>query len=146
MLPAEVPNTSPAPVPPAKPGGVRAAAPPRRASVAIGTPPGGLDAATWQRFRSGRTFPSRRLDLHGFTAQRAFQALSHFLKVAHADRVRCVEIVTGRGSAEGTGVIRRELPLWLNLPDLQPLILAATHPQAGNPGAVRLLLRRTRGD
>ena len=44
----------------------------------------------------------------------------------------------------GTGVLRRELPLWLNRPDIRPLILAAAHPHAANPGSVRLLLRRAR--
>jgi DNA-nicking Smr family endonuclease len=78
------------------------------------------------------------------TAQRAFHSLTSFLLTAHAERLRCVEIVTGRGSGEGTGVIRRELPLWLNLPSLRPLVLAAAHPHAANQGAVRLLLRRIR--
>jgi DNA-nicking Smr family endonuclease len=41
-------------------------------------------------------------------------------------------------------VIRRELPLWLNLPELRPLVLAAAYPHPANPGAVRLLLRRIR--
>ncbi len=67
-----------------------------------------------------------------------------FLLRAHADRVRCVEVITGRGSGEQGGVIRRELPLWLNLPQLRPLVLAVTHPHAANVGSVRLLLRRTR--
>ncbi len=84
----------------------------------------------------------RTLDLHGRTAQRAFHALHAFLHAAHADHVRCVEIITGRGSGETGGVLRRELPLWLNLPALRPLVLAASHPHAANPGAVRLLLRR----
>jgi DNA-nicking Smr family endonuclease len=53
-------------------------------------------------------------------------------------------VITGRGSGETGGVIRRELPLWLNLPQLRPLVLAVTHPHAANVGAVRLLLRRTR--
>ena len=48
-----------------------------------------------------------------------------------------VEVVTGRGSSEGGGTIRRELPLWLNLPDIRPLILGASHPHAANPGSVR---------
>ena len=39
-------------------------------------------------------------------------------------------------------MLRRELPLWLNLPDLRPLVLAASHPHAANNGSVRLLLRR----
>jgi DNA-nicking Smr family endonuclease len=112
--------------------------------VAIGAPPGGLDRATWQRFRSGRLPPARTLDLHGLSAQRAFLALSAFLHAAQADSIRCVEIVTGRGSARGTGVLRRELPLWMNRPDLRPLLLGAAYPHPSNPGAVRLLLRRTR--
>jgi DNA-nicking Smr family endonuclease len=47
--------------------------------------------------------------------------------------------VTGQG-----GVLRREVPLWLNLPELRGLVLAAAHPHAANPGSVRLLLRRPR--
>jgi DNA-nicking Smr family endonuclease len=103
-----------------------------------------VDGATWQRFRTGKLPAARRLDLHGHTAQHAFHALGAFLRRAHADRLRCVEVVTGRGSGESGGVIRRELPLWLNLPDLRPLVLAAVHPHAANPGSVRLLLRRLR--
>jgi DNA-nicking Smr family endonuclease len=84
----------------------------------------------------------RTLDLHGRTAQRAFHALESFLHAAHADQVRVVEVITGRGSGETGGVIRREFPLWLNLPTLRPLVLAASHPHEKNPGSVRLLLRR----
>jgi DNA-nicking Smr family endonuclease len=141
--------TSAAPPPPP----VRSAAPTpsRTSSLDIGAQPAGLDSASWQRFRSGRLSAARRLDLHGYTAQRGFMAVSHFLRVAHADHVRCVEIVTGRGGrGEGArgegegGVLRRELPLWLNLPELRPLVLAASYPHPANPGAVRVLLRRVR--
>ena len=131
---------------------MHAVAPAAAAPLAIGSPPAGVDRATWQRFRTGKLAALRKLDLHGMTAQRAFQALTGFLRAAAADGVRCVEIVTGRGTASGnprggfeaTGVIRREFPLWLNRPDLRPMVLAAAHPHAANPGAVRLLLRRTR--
>lgn len=122
---------------------VPAPAPARRLdSLAVGNHPGGLDNSSWNRFRSGKLAPMRTLDLHGRTAQRAFHALRHFLFAAHADHVRCVEVITGRGSGEQGGVIRRELPVWLNLPELRPLVLAAVHPHPANPGAVRLLLRR----
>ncbi len=116
----------------------------RLAGVAIGMPPPGLDNATWQRLRTGKLTATRRLDLHGHTAQRAFVTLAQFLRTAHADHVRCVEVITGRGSAEGGGVLRRELPLWLNLPELRPLVLAVAYPHPANLGAVRLLLRRIR--
>jgi DNA-nicking Smr family endonuclease len=82
--------------------------------------------------------------LHGKTAQAAYIALSRFLGAAHGDHLRCIEIITGRGSGETGGVIRRELPLWLNQPEFRPLILATTHPHAANPGSIRILLRRPR--
>jgi DNA-nicking Smr family endonuclease len=112
--------------------------------LSVGEHPGGVDRATWQRFRSGKLPAVRKLDLHGMTAQHAFHALVAFLRSAHAEQVRCVEVVTGRGSGETGGVIRREFPLWLNLPDIRPLILGAAHPHALNPGSVRLILRRIR--
>ncbi len=149
-LPPEAPSR-PTPAEPAglprpptvvRPDVRRRAAP--RAALAIGVAPAGLDAATWQRFRTGRLAATRRLDLHGHTAERAHRSLRAFLLVAAADGVRCVEVITGRGSGAEGGVIRREVPFWLNLPDLRPLVLAAAHPHAANPGAVRLLLRRSR--
>jgi DNA-nicking Smr family endonuclease len=143
---AAQPTSTAAPAPLPAPRRVEAGARPGVAAVplAIGSPPGGVDRATWQRFRTGRLAAARKLDLHGMTAQRAFHALTGFLRAAHAEGLRCVEIVTGRGGREGAGVIRREFPLWLNRPDIRPLVLGAAHPHAANPGAVRLLLRRIR--
>ncbi len=116
----------------------------RLSPLQIGAPPPGVDKATWNRFRAGKLSATRTLDLHGRTAQRAFFALQDFLGSAHAEKLRCVEVITGRGSGETGGVIRREFPLWLNAPELRPLVLAAAHPHAANPGSVRLLLRRVR--
>jgi DNA-nicking Smr family endonuclease len=121
--------------------------PPTRAQaapIAVGDNPGGVDRATWQRLRTGRLAPARTLDLHGRTAERAFHALAAFLRAAQADGLRCVEVITGRGTGEAGGVIRREFPHWLNRPDLRPLVLAASHPHPANPGSVRVLLRRLR--
>lgn len=143
-LPVEAPAPDPArdPWPTLAPGAARTGA--RAHPLVVGSRPAGVDSATWSRFRAGKLAASRTLDLHGRTAQRAFVALHAFLRGAHADRVRCVEVITGRGAGEAGGVIRRELPLWLNLSELRPLVLAAAHPHAANPGSVRLLLRRVR--
>jgi len=149
-----VPNRESEPIAPAESRAVDRVSTPAARSIplGIGGQPPGVDTATWQRFQRGRLSSARKLDLHGMTAQHAFHALRSFLRAAHAERLRCVEIVTGRGSADGDGVLRRELPFWLNLPDIRPLVLAATHPHASsalhshaaNSGSVRLLLRRSR--
>ncbi|MFL5286834.1 MAG: Smr/MutS family protein [Rhodopila sp.] len=154
VLPASLPTSEPAtPEPPPQAADLppQPRVPPLIAKprakppvLVVDAQPGGLDSATWQRFRTGKLATVRKLDLHGMTAQRAFHALVAFLRTAHADQVRCVEVITGRGSGETGGVIRREFPLWLNLPDIRPLILGAAHPHALNQGSVRLILRRTR--
>ena len=112
--------------------------------IAPGDRPSGLDDGAWTRLRTGKLRPERTLDLHGQTAQRAFHSLNAFLHQAQSHRLRCVEIITGRGTGESGGILRRELPLWLNLPSLRPYILAITHPHTGNPGSVRILLQRRR--
>src|SRR5579872_2692233 len=84
------------PIPDAKPASSpRKAKPPAPASeLGVGAAPAGLDRATWTRFRTGKLAVARTLDLHGSTAAAAFDALMHFLPVAHGDGVRCVEIIT----------------------------------------------------
>jgi DNA-nicking Smr family endonuclease len=145
-VPASMPDATPPAeaVPmPVKPKG-RPATRAQAAALAVGDNPGGVDRATWQRLRTGKLAPARTLDLHGRTAERAFHALAGFLRAAQADGLRCLEVITGRGTGEAGGVIRREFPHWLNLPEIRPLILGAAHPHALNQGSVRLILRRIR--
>jgi DNA-nicking Smr family endonuclease len=136
VLPGPVSGPAPAPSP-------RRRIKPKLGDLTVGGPAAGLDSASWERLRRGRMRPQRVLDLHGRTVQAAFGAFEHFIAAARADGIRCVEIVTGRGAGEG-GALRRELPLWLNLPQMRSAILAATHPHRANVGAVVLLLRRVR--
>jgi DNA-nicking Smr family endonuclease len=146
VLPVAVLPAREAPAPPIRLALAVQAGAPRKVALplTVGDQPGGVDKATWRRFRTGKLMAARRLDLHGMTTQRAFHALVSFLRSAHAEQVRCVEVVTGRGSGEDGGVIRREFPHWLNLPEIRPLILGAAHPHVLNPGSVRLILRRIR--
>ncbi len=142
--PAAVPPSAAAPRPAIKAPAPAARTSPAAPSLVTGLQPPGLDNASWGRFRGGKLPVARTLDLHGKTAQAAFHALERFLVNAHAEHLRCVEVITGRGAGEQGGVIRRELPMWLNLPRLRPLVLAASHPHAQNTGSTRLLLRRAR--
>ena len=122
------------------------APPPRWAppDIAVNTPPSGLDDRRWRDLRRGRIAPERTIDLHGRRAQDAHSAVHAFLADAYADGLRCVAVITGRGSSSEGGVLRRELPHWLNAPDLRRIILGAAHPHRANTGAVHLLLRRRR--
>ncbi|GAB6853808.1 Smr/MutS family protein [Asaia astilbis] len=101
----------------------------------------GLDTTSWNALASGKMKPQKRLDLHGHFAQDAFYKLHHFLHMASSQGIRCVEVITGLGSGQEGGVIRQELPHWLDRGDLRPLILAVVHTHKKNKGAVRILLR-----
>jgi DNA-nicking Smr family endonuclease len=139
--PPPPPAVSPAPTPVvAAPAKTRPRTTPPVA-LEVGQMPGGMEARRWRDLSRGRTRPERVLDLHGRQAQDAHAAVRSFLAGAMIDGLRCVAIVTGKGGAEG-GVLRRELPHWLNAPDLRPMLLGAAHPHPSNPGAVHVLLRR----
>ena len=147
LEPAPPPAAEP-PMPAALPTPLRPATMPARpaglAEVHVGVAPPGLDDRRWRDLRRGRIRPERTLDLHGFRAQEAHHAVRGFVRQAAAEGLRCIAIVTGRGSSPEGGILRRELPHWLNAPDLRPLLLGAAHPHAANAGAVHLLLRRHR--
>jgi len=107
----------------------------------------GIDRRTHDRFKRGRMAIEGRLDLHGMTRERAHQALSTFLHRAYDRGARCVLVVTGKGSGrEGGGVLRRDVPLWLNQSGLRALVLSFTHAQIrdGGQGALYVLLKRRR--
>lgn len=144
------PEPAPPPAPPAPVAKVPVAAVPTPArrwappDIAVNTPPSGLDDRRWRDLRRGRIAPERTIDLHGRRAQDAHAAVHAFLADAYADGLRCVAVITGRGSTTEGGVLRRELPHWLNAPDLRRIILGAAHPHRANTGSVHVLLRRRR--
>lgn len=107
----------------------------------------GLDGRTMERLRRGRIRPDATLDLHGMTRDEARPALDGFLARAQKNGQRCVIVVTGRGlRSEGGGVLRAELPHWLNLPLNRSRILgfAQAQPKDGGAGATYVLLKRLR--
>ncbi|SFK51341.1 Smr/MutS family protein [Falsiroseomonas stagni] len=137
---------APPPVPPAEPILVKPAPKPagRPAipEIRVGEAPGGLDRKRWTALRRGDMRAERTLDLHGRRVQEAHAALRAFIHDAAADGIRTVTVVTGKGPQPEGGILKRELPHWLNAPDLRPLVLGAAHPHPTNAGAVNLLLRR----
>ena len=106
----------------------------------------GVDKRQAERLRRGKTEIEGRIDLHGMTLENAHRRLSDFLEDAQDAGKRAVLVVTGKGVREGTGVIRMQVPRWLNEPRLRPLVLAYEYaqPKDGGMGALYILLRRKR--
>ena len=97
----------------------------------------------------GRKEIDARLDLHGMTQTRAHQALSRFLQRAHGDGLTFVLIITGKGKmgAESErGVLRRQVPQWLSLPEFRTLVVGfeEAHIGHGGEGALYVRIRRAR--
>lgn len=98
----------------------------------------------------GRKEIEARLDLHGMTQTRAHRALSGFLQRAHSDGLTFVLVITGKGRTVGAeserGVLRRQVPLWLNLPEFRSLVVGfeEAHIGHGGEGALYVRIRRSR--
>ncbi len=147
--PSPEPPAAPAPEAGSKPlplPSTQASARPKpHPELKVGEQPGGLDRRRWRELRRADQRSERTLDLHGMRVADAHARLRAFMRDAVLDGVRRVTVVTGKGPAPEGGVLRRELPHWLNAPDIRPLLLGAAHPDPSNTGAVNLLLRKRRG-
>jgi DNA-nicking Smr family endonuclease len=92
-----------------------------------------------------------RLDLHGMTQSRAHRMLFSFLQRAHGDGLTFVLVITGKGKVGGPeserGVLRRQVPEWLSLPEFRSLVVGfeAAHVGHGGEGALYVRVRRARG-
>ena len=127
------------------------ALPPRSVAPARPEPP--PLAPIGRRERShlsrGRKEIDARLDLHGMTQTRAHRALFGFLQRAHHDGLTFVLIITGKGKmgAESErGVLRRQVPQWLGLPEFRSLVVGfeEAHIGHGGEGALYVRVRRAR--
>jgi DNA-nicking Smr family endonuclease len=107
-----------------------------------------------QRLARGRADIDARIDLHGMTQAQAHAALLRFLHHAQAEGARFVLVITGKGApatatGPGTargerGVLRRQVPLWLGLPEFRSCVLGfdGAHIGHGGEGALYVRLRR----
>ena len=89
------------------------------------------------------------------TSENAHARLIGFIQSAHANGLRLVLVITGKGRADAEaiqprrhGVLRHSLPHWLAAPPLAGRVLqvASAHQKHGGGGAFYVYLRRpTRG-
>jgi DNA-nicking Smr family endonuclease len=110
-----------------------------------------FDRRLHQRVARGHAAIDVRLDLHGMTQRQAHAALLHFLAQAQARNAKLALVVTGKGvgaaaAASERGVLRRQVPLWLSLPEFRRFIVSfeQAHASHGGEGALYLRLRRPR--
>jgi DNA-nicking Smr family endonuclease len=102
------------------------------------------------RLSRGRSDIDARLDLHGMTQIRAHRALHGFLQRAHSEGLTFVLVITGKGKVGGgeaeRGVLRRQVPQWLSLPEFRSLVVGfeEAHIGHGGEGALYVRIRRAR--
>ena len=133
------------PKPPASAKILRAAKP----EVPAAPPLAPLGRRERSQLSRGKKQIDARLDLHGMTQTRAHHALSGFLHRAHHDGLTFVLVITGKGKvgAESErGVLRRQVPHWLSLPEFRSLVVGfeEAHIGHGGEGALYVRIRRAR--
>lgn len=148
--------------PPSKPMKRPPPTAPGRSAPVIGQPgelgpsTPGLDRNTAVRLKQGRLEPEARIDLHGKRVAYAHDALVGFIRRSHAQGLRCVLVITGKGGrpnpdagwrdAEGIGVLKSMTPQWLAQPPLNALVVGVypAHQRHGGAGAFYVYLRKAR--
>lgn len=107
----------------------------------------GIDKRQAERFRRGQMAIEGKIDLHGRTQAEAHDALQHFIERAFRAGKRQVLVITGKGMTQSkSGVLKTNVPRWLNEPSLRRLILAISQARQehGGEGALYVLLKRER--
>lgn len=112
-----------------------------------------MDAKTYDRMTRGKLQPEARIDLHGMTLSEAHGELIRFLLGARRADLRLVLVITGKGRGmrddgwpgpERSGALRHQVPHWLALPPLGPVVqqVAGASLKHGGAGAIYVFLRR----
>jgi DNA-nicking Smr family endonuclease len=103
-----------------------------------------------QKLARGHETIDARIDLHGMTQTEAHTALRSLLHRFQANGAKFVLVITGKGLAngafDGRGVLRRQVPLWLALPEFRRYVAgfdvaSASH---GGEGALYIRLRKAK--
>lgn len=125
---------------------------PRKVAAAPSAPPplAPLGRRERSQLSRGRKDIDARLDLHGMTQIRAHRVLLNFLHDAHVSGMTFVLVITGKGRTVGPeserGVLRRQVPQWLGLPEFRSLVVGfeEAHIGHGGGGALYVRIRKSR--
>ena len=111
-----------------------------------------MDRRLKQKISRGSAEIDAKLDLHGHTQAEAKSRLLRFLETAQSREHSLVLVITGKGkrsddswSREG-GVLKRQVPLWLALPEFRSLVIGYEEAgvRHGGAGALYIRVRRRR--
>ena len=98
------------------------------------------------KLERGLIRPEIKLDLHGKTLSEAKKSLSQFIKSSINNNIRCILVITGKKKTlnGSSGLIRKNLPLWLKENELFNYILSHCYAtkKDGDDGARYILLRK----
>jgi DNA-nicking Smr family endonuclease len=105
-----------------------------------------LDRRVKQRLARGRDLIEARIDLHGRTQDEAHGALLRFLRKAQDDGARFALVITGKGARardewSERGVLKRQVPLWLRLPEFRVYVVGFEPAHVGHGGEGALYVR-----
>jgi DNA-nicking Smr family endonuclease len=108
-----------------------------------------LERKLKQRLRRGRAEIDARVDLHGHTQSEAHDRLRRFLRISQEKGASVVLVITGKGaisSGSERGVLKRQVPLWLGLPEFRDCVVGydVASPAHGGEGALYVRLRKKR--
>jgi DNA-nicking Smr family endonuclease len=103
-----------------------------------------------QKLVRGHATIDARIDLHGMTQTEAHAALRNLLQRSQANGAKFVLVITGKGlpnaSLHGRGVLRRQVPQWLALPEFRRYVAGfdLAHTGHGGEGALYVRLRKAK--
>ncbi|WP_026480344.1 Smr/MutS family protein [Ahrensia sp. 13_GOM-1096m] len=106
-----------------------------------------IDKPVYRKIAKGRLPIDSQVDLHDLTQDQAIHRLQAFLTQARNLGQRHVLVITGKGgSPTSEGVLRRMLPIWLNMPAFSSIVngYQAASRGHGGDGAFYVRLRRLR--
>jgi DNA-nicking Smr family endonuclease len=114
-----------------------------------------MDGRAFERLRKGKIPIDATLDLHGMNQPQAHAALNAFIQRSASQNLRCLLIITGKGSEDGRrtpfthqfkGVLRERLPEWLRQSPISSFVLEfhIARQKHGGEGAFYVYLKRNK--
>jgi DNA-nicking Smr family endonuclease len=105
-----------------------------------------LDRRLKQRLARGSEPIEARIDLHGRTQDEAHAVLLRFLRKAQDDGAKFALVITGKGVRtrdewSERGVLKRQVPLWLKLPEFRVYVVGFEPAHVGHGGEGALYVR-----